>query len=275
MTTEVRLITPDQLSPTFFSRLQKTGPYSQWRYETWLEFTRWSAIDNPFRGAAPIGYGLYEKEKILSYIAFTYLPFYLKGRTRVVTGCGDFCAFPECQLRDVLYFANAYIKQKPTSVMVGFHASKATHAIWQRFGAKVVYGSEQTFSKCISRKNKIIHRLLKPRKSHRKRFHEQSLVIRGLHCQLKSRQAMSPLSPSEARAIERLFERDYQDVDIATLRNKAYLTWRYLNSPFSNNYYFIRIFNNDRLVGFAVLQKKNSDARICEFSADPQSRCVV
>lgn len=253
MITEVKPIAADQLTPNFFTRLKATGLYAHWHYDEWLQFMRWSKIDNPFRGNTPIAYGLYADETILAYISFTYLPFIIKNRSEIVAACGDLSALSGCGLKETLLFAHKAIKEKPTSLMVGFHFSQSTNAIWKRFGANAVQDSEKTFVKCISIKNKIINRIFK------NNF-------------LSHNSPAQKIEWHETAELEELFQQDYAAVDIATQRNINYLTWRYTDSPFAKNYYFVKTHDHNTLTGFAVLQKVAADARICEFTASAVHR---
>ena len=229
---------------------------------TGLKKMHWSVIDNPFRNKAPIAYGLYDKENLLAFVSFTYLPFIVNDHIEIVASYGDFFASSNCPLKEILRFANTHIKKKPTPVIVGLHASEATNAIWKRHGAKVIYGSEKTYTKLISQKNRILYHLARfSNKTITASHFQEEITVKGFRCYLLSYDAFEKFDED----IEHLFTLQNKHIKIATLRNTAYLTWRYLHSPFADSYYFIKVFDGDTLIGFSVIQKKNTDSRICEF----------
>jgi len=266
MTTEIKPLVFEQLSPSLLASLQEKKLYLQWGYDNWLQFMRWNLLNNPFREGQPIGYGLYQNSKLMASIIFTYLPFIFRDKRIIVASGSDFCAFVGCSLKNTLFFSNYCIKNAPTELLITPHASEAVHALWARYGASFMQDSEKTFQKCVSLKNKIFQKIIKPRLNN---FTSYQLKRQDFFVKFGKINFLSEISFDDIISIEKIFLSQCK-VSFCSIEKKFnYLKWRYLDSPFSSHYFYIEIRQGGKLLGLAIIQKIQSSARICEFIVTP------
>jgi len=269
----------------FHDLMRQRGLWPDMCLAEWHRFLYWSSIDNPYRGALPIGDLLLDRnDALIGAMFYSYFPARI-GRWRgIAPSTINVCLRPGSSGLLGIGLVRHYLRRTEFPYVLGCHSNAFAAAVFRKIGVTPCEHTAESFFGILSLQKEVTQRLLAgPR--------PLAILSRvGLDSALAFAARFAghneiPTSPMPENAVlltevgsfaredvDALCREALVGVDVTVDRDWDYLNWRYAKCPRSDRFSFVALQGTQRsLEGLAVLQR-NEDGRriaICETLAPP------
>lgn len=232
--------------------------------EDWLAWARWAVCDNPYRGEAPIGFGVEVSGVLRASVLSVHVPCRI-GEWRGIA------AMPYALVAGGVPLAGIRLMRDYTS-RPGLlsHANRFGAELLGRGSGRPVSGSDISVTLCLSRPRRILRALRRPLPARPGPRRPSMLPRKGKTGTVEYEEIALDHLPEEP--VDALARVHLSMFDVAIAKDCQYLRWRY--GCEGARRWAVAQWQGDDLDGLAILEETpERDCRVMEFLRRPDTGC--